>query len=596
MAMVLVTGCSDVAGRFEDAQTRINAAMPPSIEVTALSAAAAAAAEAVPGRRARIEREMTAFLQGRVIECAKGVAPSWRDSAADVRSTLKDVTCFAVKDQQMLAWLRRMHVGTHLLRPAEPIESTSLVASVLLDQEISRVRLPERGSIALASHPQGWTLIDLRTGTKVREGKDADRWSARRPVLSRNGHVAVMAPEKGRLVVEETASGRLLEDLGAGGVSSVNWISDTMAILNSASQRKSLLVDYSTGREAELPIEGIDFYWGALTTPVPGEYLLNGQASLRLVRIDSTEAALSVTSLREVRLEGMLVYEDASALSSDGRTFLTKVGRMTVVNVASAEASALDTGLFLVTSALPHADPGKFFLTAVADDRRRPAGFVLDVPQRTLARLSEAGDGRARWQYWPAARKYVTTSGRALRVVDSPPPTETAEPLATLAARALQAENERKLAAVEQPGTVQRGAPPLLAVPAGSRVLAVGAYESRAGSHGVGRPRVAGAIDVTVMRTGYPVVLVLSSYEPVNWRIQLAPGAALSAVLLFGYHESSVVGQGGARIHRGGTLYAYNRQSSEFERLNREVAKLTGLDINHFQGVYAATNFSVGAW
>lgn len=595
VAIVLATGCSNVISRFESAQTRITTAVPPSVKVTALTAAAAAAAEAVPGRRARIEREMAAFLQARVIECAKGVTVSWSDSTAELRAKLKDLACFGAKDQEMLAWLRRMHVGTHLLQPAEPVEGKPLISSMLLDQEIWGIRLPEHGAIAVASHPQGWTLINLHTGTKVRQGKDSGPLPSRRPALSKSGRVVLMVPAEGRLLLEETASGQLLEDLGADGVTYFNWVSDTMAMVYRANPRQSLLVDYKTGHQAELPAEGLDFYFGALPTPVAGEFLLTSLQSLRLVRIESTETALSIALLREIRLDTFAISHEASTLSSDGRNFLAVLGRLTLIDVANVTASTLDLGTaFDVMSARRHADPEKFFLTA-APAGRRPAGFVLDVQQLTVARLSEPGDGHAH-QYWSAAKKYVTANGRSLRVVDSPPSTDAAEPLATFATRMQQAENERKLAAVDQPKPVQQSAPRSIAVPAGSRVVAVGAYESRAGSHGVGRPHVAGAIDVTVMRSKSPVVLVLTSYEPVNWRIQLAPGAALSAVLLFGYHESSVFGHGGVKLHRGGRLYAYQRPSKEFELLNREVMQLTGVEINGFQGAYSATSFSVASW
>ncbi len=595
LTMAFSTGCDNVADRLADTETRVNRAMPPSAEVTALGAAVVMGADAVPGRRARIEAEVADFRKRRALECAKGMVPSWRDSTDDVRAQLNDVTCFAAKDAEMLAWLRRMQVGTQLMLPAEPLESVSRTNSLVLDERVEGVRLPQSGPIAMLVHPRGWSLTDLRTGARIRSGQEVGALTTHRPSLAANGQVVSMMSEDGRLRLEDTKSARLLEDLGAIGVSYFSWVGETMAITNSAKPGRSLLVDYKTGRHAELPRDAFGFYRGALPTQTPGEFMLVGRDHLRLVRIDSTYTALVVTALRDVSLHGVSVNPEASAISSDRSLFLAVLGQMALVDLGTGESRPVGLWPGSVISAWPHAEPNKFFLRAVGEGQQL-ATFVFDALNQTVARLSDAGDGRMTWQYWPAMKKYVNSSGVGLRIVDAPPPTEAAEPLAELFARHLQAENERKVAAVAQqsaPGTLRA---PAVALPVGARVVGVGAYESRTGSHGPGRPRVAGPIDVTVMRTSYPLVLVLTSYEPVNWRVQLAPGARLGAVLLFGYYESSVVGQGDAKVHRGGRLYAYQRSSGEFERLNREVINLTGQAMNGFQGAYSAATFTVGSW
>lgn len=596
ITLAFATGCDNVADRLADAQARVNRALPPSVEVTALGAAVAEAADAVPGRRARIEAEMADFRKRRALECAKGLVPSWRDSTAELRAQLNDVTCFAAQDADMLVWLRRMQVGTQLLLPAEPLDATPRTTSLVLDERVEGVRLPQRGPIAMLVHPRGWSLVDLRTGSRIRSGQDASGvLSPHRPSLSANGQVAYMVTEQGQLRLEDVKSARLLEDLGASGVTYFSWVGETLAIINSAKPGRSLLVDYKTGRHAELPRDDFGFYGGALPTPAAGEFMLVGRQHLRLVRIDSTDTALAITALRDVSLQDVGVNPAASAISSDGRRFLAVLGQMALIDLGSGESTSVGLWPGFVFSAWPHAEPHKFFLRTTGEGQSL-ATFVFDAVDQTVARVSDAGDGRMTWQYWPAMKKYVNSSGTALRIVDAPPPTEAAEPLAELFARRLQAENERKLAAVAPQGAPNAFRAPTVALPVGARVLGVGAYESKTGSHGFGRPRVAGPIDVTVMRTSYPVVLVLTSYEPVNWRIQLAPGARLGAVLLFGYYESSVVGHGDAKVHRGGRFYAYQRPSGEFDRLNREVISLTGQEINGFQGAYSTATFSVGSW
>ena len=61
-------------------------------------------------------------------------------------------------------------------------------------------------------------------------------------------------------------------------------------------------------------------------------------------------------------------------------------------------------------------------------------------------------------------------------------------------------------------------------------------------------PRIGKPVSVAVGATQLPVVLVLSSHQPVCWRIELEPSARLKAVLLAGFGESRVSGAGDARV------------------------------------------------
>ena len=63
----------------------------------------------------------------------------------------------------------------------------------------------------------------------------------------------------------------------------------------------------------------------------------------------------------------------------------------------------------------------------------------------------------------------------------------------------------------------------------------VGNYESSNGSHISTRPRAAGDIDVHLTVTGEstrPLILVLTSYEPVKWRLNVTSGVIIERVIL----------------------------------------------------------------
>jgi len=107
-------------------------------------------------------------------------------------------------------------------------------------------------------------------------------------------------------------------------------------------------------------------------------------------------------------------------------------------------------------------------------------------------------------------------------------------------------------------------------------------------------PESADPVSVVVRETHRPVVLVLSSHQAVHWQIAVAPGAALSAVLLSGYGESTVAGAGGAPVASIGGFYAFKRGSAEFKHLEKEVRRCTGRNIERFQSEYAGHSFVIG--
>jgi hypothetical protein len=126
-----------------------------------------------------------------------------------------------------------------------------------------------------------------------------------------------------------------------------------------------------------------------------------------------------------------------------------------------------------------------------------------------------------------------------------------------------------------------------------AQVEAVSVYEAVA-VPAPGSAGVAGRVSVLVRPTLRPVVLVLSSHQTVEWRLELQPGAELAAVLLSGYGESTVSGAGEASVSSIGGFYAFKRGSAEFRHLEDEVMRCTGRAIENFQSVYAGQNFEVG--
>ena len=101
-------------------------------------------------------------------------------------------------------------------------------------------------------------------------------------------------------------------------------------------------------------------------------------------------------------------------------------------------------------------------------------------------------------------------------------------------------------------------------------------------------------VRVRVQPAWRPVVLVLSSHQPVSWKIEAEPGVDLRAVLLAGSGDSQVTGTDSVPVSSIGGFYAFKQGSLEYRHLEREVLRCTGCAIEHFYGAYAEEHFNVG--
>ena len=129
------------------------------------------------------------------------------------------------------------------------------------------------------------------------------------------------------------------------------------------------------------------------------------------------------------------------------------------------------------------------------------------------------------------------------------------------------------------------------------RVEAIGVYE---GARPPGPPpgrnatRTPRPVELSVGTTDRPLVLVLSSYEPVVWNITASPGSRIRHILLSGHGDSSVVGVRGLEVTRIGRAYAYTLGGGGYAELDGLVLRYVGRSIERFQGRYTGERFSIG--
>lgn len=138
-------------------------------------------------------------------------------------------------------------------------------------------------------------------------------------------------------------------------------------------------------------------------------------------------------------------------------------------------------------------------------------------------------------------------------------------------------------------------------LPRGTGIQMVGVYESGGVKRGFGEHRM-GPVRVRVSARAGPVLLVLSAYEPVEWRIEVSPGARLAGVIALGYERPVVTG-----VARNipvvvneldescpGLPHKYPYQPGADQReLADAVAAATGATVREFQGNYGGREFTL---
>lgn len=124
----------------------------------------------------------------------------------------------------------------------------------------------------------------------------------------------------------------------------------------------------------------------------------------------------------------------------------------------------------------------------------------------------------------------------------------------------------------------------------------VGVYEGQVpdGKKRGFREHPEGVVEVKVDYVGGPIVLVLSSYEPVLWKLDVAKGAQIRRVLIGGYHKSRIEGLSDSiaiqREHKGNRIsylgYALDDSETPYSTTAATLRKITGLTPSTMVGGY----------
>ena len=554
---------------------------------------------------AELQREVATRDQVRALTCAKGYVPSFYQSKDTVAKNLPDQRCFDDFVRETISWLKakRLHrlltAGPLREVPGNPVNIFATMGGV------NTIKFATLAPVAVSTSNNTVEVLDVGSGESI----FLDRKLSRHPSsisISPNGRVFSVGGADG-VSLRDAQSGEVLFDLPDH--QQFTWLDAQTGIAITRNQPSADLIDFANdGRE--VPVRGVD----ATPTRVvllPGdghEFLLSSYKSLvRYALMRDAEGVEAI--LRDQKAGPRATWSDNQGEPTiDGNWFVHAANELAITNLKSLETEQISLAPFRGRSVGPTLNPDEVVLFASGTDSRP---LVFSLSNRTFAPVederltAQAGYSALRTVYIPALKRVAVVTGSKVHIVDEIKrgPRYGLEALVQLLneeRRVQQEKNAKAVAAREgfQLDRVVDGVPvasgPLLEAAKDAQIQAVGVYESKFGSHAFSKPSIPGPVTVALQRSPKPIILVLSSYEPVTWRISGARSANLKAVLVGGYETSTVSGAEGVQVINIGRHYAYEQGGSSFGALQREIIKRTGKSIETFQGTYSGTAFIVG--
>jgi hypothetical protein len=600
LAVGLLAGC-DLKDRFSSEEDRINAAMPLSLEVRQARERLLEQLAENSAERASTETAWSARLRLRAVSCSHGLQISWRQSSDEIRSAMQDKGCFAYFDQQSTRLLTLQRIGSFLADPiiASPAGAARAALSLPLPSSDTRpakdlglapvLALAGMNQLELVAIDSGRSLLKERTNRSVVTS------------VSPNGRLFADFVADTMLRVRATESGETLMELPE--ANSVFWLgTQYLAVRSTRYNKPSYVIDLASGEELVLPLKEV--MPGIQILPVPGhEKRLNvlSYRSIQQFEIQVADGRSRIALLAEKSTGGgFRLNPDGVRLSAGGKEWVMNRESLIRVDPVSLETRETSFAPIQLMSASPTAVADQYVvqLRANGSSNSGNGNYIYDAKQETLARVQGVA-GEQTLQYYPAANRFALPSHQTLELIGT---LETSTPrlAADVISAMLEESNQLRLKESEEEmrRVLQNAAlspdSPLLARMQAAQVEGLGVYEGRERVSVPGTSRPVGTVSVTVRRTTRPLVLVLSAYEAVQWKLRLEPGARLEAILLSGYYDSTVLGGGDVRVLKIGREYAYQSEGGDYQLLQRQVTRWTGRPISIFQGGYQGSSFIVG--
>lgn len=611
---LLLAGCG-LRERFQSAEDRINRLVPPALAIRHATERIELLPDAEKGRIEKLKTQLQQRLKLRALNCARDVAPRWQDSDAALRARLTDKACFSTADAEITRWLGFVRIGWILeQKPLRPIPARA-GDSIPVPGSISSMSFASGAGVVVINARGGLSAVDIGTGDRIWH-EDVD-YGAGVPMVSPNGRL-FLGQHKGLASIRATEGGEVLMAFEAD--QGFAWVDSRFLVMIDARKDTITLVDLVSGRET--PIEGVRHGSSqyAVTLPVEGQpdrFVLFIRGSAYLVGITSDEGRFEARALSQ--RSGVMTWGtmNTTAITVDGKTALEQSHSLSFLNLEDLALTTEALAPIQVVQALPTSKPDEVLVTLAwpggANGTLTIRQFVYSRSARTLAAVEGALPDGGRLVWMTPLKSLGRIADGGIKPIVTPA-AGAAQAIGDVVTAALDEVNQRKIERLEKQlaakaaeavspavraSTFERpafGDALLGRLASEASVQGIGVYQAGRGVVSGSGVRAPGVIDVHVKRGRLPLVLVLSSYEPVQWNILPEPGAQIAAVLLGGYHESTANGAGSARVVRVPREYAFEMQGEKYGRLQATVTRMLGRPMSRFQSQYEGSKFSVDGY
>jgi hypothetical protein len=612
MALACLLSTTTACQRFAAPEERINAAVPLGGMATQAKQAFDALALAQSFDTGRIDNEFRDRLKMRALECAHGYSPSLLQGQAHIREQLSDAECFEKFDQSLAQWIGLRHAGLLLAAPPlRPIPTRKIAPWLVASERISEGSFARQAGIAVLHTGKQHEVFDLGSGERLqriaREGRSfvVD--------ISDNGRLLSLNQDQ-TTVVLDLEQGKPLLQLDNVRDQRLFWVGQAGALYVPDDERAPLFVDLLNDRRSPIPTS-LNRIAAVAPTPVPGRYAMLGSTRHAAIDLAQDAQGWKATLALEAEPGQAVGHWPRGHLTADGSAYVGQQNGPVLIDLRTLELRKPELAPLMVGMIVPTPDPDTLYLFGHyrSESDIQYQALLYSWRKHTLAPAQVGKRLSSTLTYLPSVRRLALRDDFKLILLDALPASQAPidaddylrqlpvvetdpSPAASGDADAALAAWRAAVAAQASPGA--RGARAtdsgLAALAANALVETVGVYEGEGAVQGAGsNVRTPGTVQIMVRR-GQPVILVLTSYEPVNWIVKPEPGAKVLAVLHGGYHPSQVYGAGEARTIDLGRVYAHRRSDAGFSQLDAEVRQRSGKGIGRFQGSYRGNLFRVG--
>lgn len=616
---IVLSGCLEIPVPFLPAHAKVNQAFPPNAEIRAAADRLRAIIRHDPAALASFEERYTSQLAARAQACTSDLSIGRFDSAATVKTLLISRDCLNTQDGKLLQQLGVQQIAT--LFSQAPLPAHDFPSS----QENGEIQLfsgdPDSGSLAVTLQGKRgeFTSLEIPEGQIISSPPTSTTRSLN-IYRSPNGRVTAIQAGDGMLTFVDTQSGVKLWESG-NSHPLLAWMPEISAAWIGDKENGGMsLADFQTGRTERLEFGSYHPMWVLPLKGAPTRALAGWGKEFTLLGVERSGEGIKISYLNEFLIP--------QAFGEISRPPFLMLGGKTLVFVTSREFISYDLasrkGTSWLMNGLVASRHGKLGEATILIDAHDPGGtnagaWVFDIEQSMLLPVNSretrleilAGLSRESGiiRLEKMAMFGILETGNNLRnaidiqkelILDATARIQAANALtgripapapAFLPAPAPAAPAPAAAAPVRQ---FTSGGTRIADMARNARIEAVGVYRGTQSFEAASAAPGSSLVKVRIRDTTTPVFLVLSACTPVRWSLQAAPGAKLSAVVLFGAGNSEVTGINAMRINAVGDVCAFQGDGPRYDALNRETVRVTGKSIDYFQGRYEGESFTIG--